>query len=152
MQKMHRSAQKGFTLIELMIVVAIIAMLATLAVPQYQNYVARTQFAEAMTLFAGLRSGIEAQLQIHGGDVHEPDHLIEGHRQTGRYVETTEIAHQGDGLALTLRFGGDDIRPELDGEAVTFERHPGGGGSDGTWSCEPAAAIAGYATGLCAKE
>lgn len=51
-----RRAEAGFTLIELMIVVAIIGILAAVALPQYQNYTARAQTTEAMNLLAGLKT------------------------------------------------------------------------------------------------
>ncbi len=50
------NAQKGFTLIELMIVVAIIGILAAIAIPAYQDYITRAQVSEAVTLGGGLKS------------------------------------------------------------------------------------------------
>ena len=50
--------QKGFTLIELMIVVAIIAILAAIAISQYQDYVAKSQFSEAPSIVDGVKTKI----------------------------------------------------------------------------------------------
>ena len=60
---MSMNAQKGFTLIELMIVVAIIGILAAIAIPAYQNYIARAQAAEASTLMDGAKTDINSNLQ-----------------------------------------------------------------------------------------
>lgn len=60
------NAQKGFTLIELMIVVAIIGILAAIAIPAYQNYIARSQVAEAFALTAGQKTAISGYAQING--------------------------------------------------------------------------------------
>jgi len=58
-----KSMQKGFTLIELMIVVAIIGILAALAIPAYQDYTARAQASEVFTLLDGMKTTIVSAMQ-----------------------------------------------------------------------------------------
>ena len=57
------NAQKGFTLIELMIVIAIIGILAAIAIPAYQDYIAKSQASEAFTLADGLKTSIATNRQ-----------------------------------------------------------------------------------------
>ncbi|EIJ42457.1 prepilin-type N-terminal cleavage/methylation domain-containing protein [Beggiatoa alba B18LD] len=54
-----KATQKGFTLIELMIVVAIIGILAAIAIPAYTDYIKRAQVSEAVQLLGGLKTPVE---------------------------------------------------------------------------------------------
>ena len=95
---------KGFTLIELMIVVAIIGILAAVGIPQYQNYTARAQATEGLVLAGGLKTALAEYYNTHGsfpdggtGDSNatigaEPaDHIF------GDYVETVTASDDGSG-------------------------------------------------------
>jgi len=61
-----RKMQKGFTLIELMIVVAIIGILAAIAIPAYQDYTIRAQVSEAMSLASGVRTSVSESYSSTG--------------------------------------------------------------------------------------
>jgi type IV pilus assembly protein PilA len=64
LQQMKKSAQKGFTLIELMIVVAIIGILAAVALPAYQTYTTKSNYAEVVLASEGLITAIEICAQL----------------------------------------------------------------------------------------
>jgi type IV pilus assembly protein PilA len=68
-QTMKRRAQAGFTLIELMIVVAIIGILAAIAIPQYQNYVTRSKWQDNIAKTATTKLAIAECAQNNNGDL-----------------------------------------------------------------------------------
>lgn len=61
-----KAVNKGFTLIELMIVVAVIGVLAAIAIPQYQNYVAKAELGSALSTLASLKTNVEDKLANDG--------------------------------------------------------------------------------------
>lgn len=89
-----QKAQQGFTLIELMIVVAIIGILAAVAIPAYQDYIARSQVSEALSLAAGPKTAI-AEFWGTKGD-YPADNTAAGVAAataiSGSYVESMTIA------------------------------------------------------------
>ncbi|PSD15006.1 prepilin-type cleavage/methylation domain-containing protein [Stenotrophomonas maltophilia] len=128
--------QKGFTLIELMIVVAIIAILAAIAIPQYNDYTARAQMTEAFTLAAGLKTPIAEALAQDNSDASckEPAGIV----ATGKYVGTVAAAGTAASCVITATMKASGVNEKIKGATVKLTYTP----ADGKWDCKSSVSAA----------
>lgn len=108
---------KAFTLIELMVVVAIIGILAAISLPAYQNYIVRAKIAESMSLASEVQSTVKEYYKYHtkfpqdnlAAGAPKPEHLL------GNYVSGIEV--ENGAIHVTL---GNKVNTPLDGKILSI--------------------------------
>lgn len=137
--KMIKKAQAGFTLIELMIVVAIIGILAAVAIPAYQDYVARSKFAAALGEISGFKTPVD--LQINDG-VAPTNTTLNMPTTTASCTNVASIsATDGTGTLKCTILNGPVV---VKGKIITQTRT-----SAGVWNCTTDAPTKYIPTGSC---
>jgi type IV pilus assembly protein PilA len=109
-----KRVQQGFTLIELMIVVAIIGILAAIAIPAYQDYTAKAQGSEAFVLIDGLKTPIVEAMSQDNTACPVPASAV----SSGKYVASVVTAPASGVCTVTATFKATGIQNDLVSKTV----------------------------------
>ncbi len=135
LKQISNSAQRGFTLIELMIVVAIIGILAAIAIPAYQDYVIRSQVSEGLAMASAAKASVSEFYANRGNWPVDNSAAGLGSSGTiqGKYVSSIGV----NGGGITVTFGNQANSANLSGKTLGLTPGPSENG-DVIWRCADA--------------
>ena len=146
-----KKMQKGFTLIELMIVIAIIGILAAIALPAYQDYVARSQMSEAMNLAGGQKSAVT---EYHSNKGAWPtDNSAAGIAPaadiSGRYVASVSVSGSATSGVITATMKASGVSEKIKSATLTLTGTTGSSAGSYVWQCDTPSAYTKYVPSSC---
>ena len=144
-----KKMQKGFTLIELMIVVAIIGILAAIAIPAYQDYIIRSQVSEGSNLIDGTKSSIADFYNNYGAmpSTQASAGLATSASINGKYVSRVSYA-AGVVTAMFNSASPQSANSAINGSQLAYSAAPVAGGGTINWNCKSGANTSGNKTNI----
>lgn len=130
-----KAIQKGFTLIELMIVIAIVGILAAVALPAYQDYTARAQMSEALTLAEGQKAAVVEYYSDNGTfpATNTSAGIAPASTIEGKYVQKVEVNGDATSAVITSTMKSSGVNKDIQGKTLLLQGTQNSGSFE--WTC-----------------
>ena len=145
-----KTANSGFTLIELMIVIAIVGILAGIAIPSYQDYSTRAKVSEGIVLADGMKTQVADYFLAQGSfptDNTTLGYTAAGTEIAGKYVSSVVVSGTSSAGTITVTFGtGSAVPSAVQGKQLKMVGSQASAGAPVTWTCGAASGANAIAT------